>query len=187
LSEIEGLPANGCGPCNAAWCRGSHAIPGYAAGVASDDTNGYATPIRLAPTHAVFRPDEHISQIAGAYALDAVELSTSTFHLTLDFTEESIASLEQALARLHDSIAEKRPQEDRIWTLAKAFGSYLGEVFRKAHGGEWGMVTLGESTFPGMRCEAKDLTFSPWIRAHQRILRGAGDNIWHYYRGLCNQ
>jgi hypothetical protein len=136
------------------------------------------------PIAAAFRADSYISEIALAYALEAVELSTSQFRLTLDFTEESIASLEQALRQVHESFAQRRPQEDRIWTLAKAFGSYLGEVLRRAHGGEWGLVTSRESTFPGMRCDAKDLTFSPWIRAHERILRGHGDDIWHFYRSL---
>ncbi len=124
-------------------------------------------------TRRLSRGPAHL-EIAAAYALDAVEHSASHFGLALDFSETSIASLERALARLHDSLALQRPQEDRIWTLAKAFGSYLGEVFRQAHGGEWGMVTAQESTFPGMHCALKGLTFSQWIRAHQRILRGGG-------------
>jgi hypothetical protein len=147
----------------------------------------YDCRIRIVPAHAAFREDAYISEVAAAYALEAVELSTSQFCLALDFTEESIASLEQALRRLHDSFAQHRPQDDRIWTLAKAFGSYLGEVLRQAHGGAWGVVTSTESTFPGMRCDAKDLTFSPWIRAHQRIVRGDGDDIWRFYRSLCGR
>jgi hypothetical protein len=134
--------------------------------------------------HVVFRPETHIAEVAAAYAHDAVELSTSSFRLTLDFSEDSIASLEQLLDRLHESLAAQRPQEDRIWTFAKTFGSYLGEVFRMAHGGEWGMVTTAEDTSPGLRCEPRDLTFSPWTRAHRRILRGAPYNVWDYYRSL---
>jgi hypothetical protein len=146
---------------------------------------GYDGSIRLVPLHAAFRPDTHISEIAAAYALDAVELSMNAFQVSLDFTEESIPALEQALGKLHESFERQRPQEDRIWTLAKTFGSYLGEVFRRAHGGDWGMVTLADRTFPGVRCEPKDVTFSPWIRAHQRILCGPGDDVCSYYRSLC--
>ena len=36
-------------------------------------------------------------------------------------------------------------------SFAKGFGSYVGEVFRRNHGGEWGMVTLGDHRFPGLR------------------------------------
>jgi hypothetical protein len=136
--------------------------------------------------NAVFRPDTHIAEIAAAYALDAVELSMQSFRLTLDFSEDSIASLEELLGRLHESLAAQRPQEDRIWTFAKTFGSYLGEVFRRAQGGEWGMVTTGGTAMPGLRCEPKDLTFSPWTRAHRRILRGAEENVWDYYRALAS-
>jgi hypothetical protein len=133
---------------------------------------------------AAFRPDTHIAEVAAAYALDAVELSTSAFHLTLDFSEDSIALLEVVLGKMHESLAARRPQEDRIWTFAKTFGSYLGEVFRRAHGGEWGMVTAGRETFPGLRCEPRGLTFSPWMRAHLRILRGPEESVREFYRSL---
>ena len=48
-------------------------------------------------------------------------------------------------------------------------------------------VANAVATFPGMHCALKGLTFSPWIRAHQRILRGAGDDVWQYYQSLCER
>jgi hypothetical protein len=77
----------------------------------------------------------------------------------------------------------QRPPEDTIWTFAKAFGSYVGEVFRKNHGGDWGLVTLDGQTFPGMQSKSGVL-FWPWSRAHKRIVARAEDNVLHYYQRM---
>ena len=31
-----------------------------------------------------------------------------------------------------------------MWAFAKIYGSYIGEVMRRAHGGTWGVATLGD-------------------------------------------
>jgi hypothetical protein len=135
-----------------------------------------------APT---FVADEKIAKIAAAYALDAVDIAASNFKTKLDGTEDSIALVEDVLGKLHRTLAEAKPPEQAIWNFAKAFGSYLGEVFRKHHGGEWGMVTYGGESFPGIRWkEGRDL-FWPWARAHKRIVAGEEENVWDYYRVIA--
>jgi hypothetical protein len=171
-------------PHRGASCRIAHGVGG---GNRFGETNArqsrYAG--RLVGTmQVVFRPDRDIADVAAAYALDAVDLSASRFKMQLDFSEESVASVERVLGDLHESLAISRPQADRLWTFAKAFGSYLGEVFRNAHGGEWGMVSARGQTVPGLRWAARDLTFCPWLRAHGRILHGSEENVWQYYEAL---
>jgi hypothetical protein len=99
-----------------------------------------------------FTIDDKISKIAEAYSLDAVDMAARNFKTKLDWTDDSIALVEGILAKLHGSLSSgQRPPEDTIWKFAKAFGSYVGEVFRKNHGGDWGMVTHDGQTFPGAR------------------------------------
>src|SRR5438105_3617047 len=107
-----------------------------------------------------FRPDPDIEEIAKAYSLDAVDIAAKNFDVQLDWSEESIRDVEQILNRLHDSLTQA-PAEETIWVFAKSFGSYLGEVFRKYHGGTWGMVKLGDNEFPGIRAAGGSL-FWPW-------------------------
>jgi len=125
-----------------------------------------------------FQADPKVAQIAEAYALDAIDLAAN-FNVKLDWTDDSIALVETILGTLHGSIHEK-PPEEVIWGFAKALGSYVGEVFRKNHGGEWGMISDGGSSFPGIRSKGK--MFWPWARAHQRIVGGPENNVWDYYR-----
>ena len=128
-----------------------------------------------------FAPDAKIQQIAEAYALDAIDLAKKNFGVTLDGTDESIAQVESVFVTLHQAMAQKPPAEV-IWTFAKTFGSYTGEVFRKHHGGEWGRLSQEGSIVATMRWNGT--LFWPFARAHKRIVDGPENNIWHYYQTL---
>lgn len=130
-----------------------------------------------------FSTDEKVPLVAEAYALDAVDIAAKNFQTKLDWTDDSIALVEGILDKLHTSLPSDKPTDDAIWTFAKAFGSYIGEVFRKNHGAEWGMVTNDAQSFPGLR-STRGAMFWPWGRVHQRILVGSENNVWHYYKFL---
>ena len=52
------------------------------------------------------------------------------------------------------------------------------------HGGEWGTITDGPNSYPGVRWKDKDTLFWPWGRVHKRIVEGVENNVWHYYKTL---
>lgn len=70
--------------------------------------------------------------------------------------------------------------------FAKFFGSYIGEVYRRNHGGEWGIVNLNEKKFFGFRTKSGTM-FWPWARVSNRIVDGAENNVLHYYRVLLEK
>lgn len=70
--------------------------------------------------------------------------------------------------------------------FAKVFGSYVGEVYRRNHGGEWGIVTLGGERYPGMQTASRT-DFWPWGRAFDRITKGPEDDIAAYYSSLLKK
>ena len=133
-----------------------------------------------------FAPDPRIEQVAEAYALDAVDFAKSAFRLKLDWSDESVRHVETMLAELHNQVESAQPDEEKIFTFGKMFGSYVGEVYRKRHGGVWGMVTLDGQTFTGMQAPS-GTNFWPWGRAQNRIVNGPEDNIWHYYQILVGK
>src|SRR5262245_2193485 len=133
-----------------------------------------------------FKADPKIAEIAAAYSLDAGDLAASNFGVKLDWSDSSVQKVEEILGRLHDDMARSNPPEEAVWTFAKAFGSYVGEVLRKHHGGEWGMVNLNGQSFPGIQQDGERLCW-PWGRAHKRIVNGPEDSMWHYYQLLLKQ
>jgi hypothetical protein len=133
-----------------------------------------------------FQPDPQVAEVAEAYSLDAVDLADRNFGVTLDWSEASVHQVEQVLGRLHDDMAHSRPPEDVVWTFAKAFGSYVGEVLRRHHGGTWGTVSVDGQSFPGLQQSSGGCCW-PWGKAHKRLVNGPEDNISHYYSALARE
>lgn len=129
-----------------------------------------------------FVPDAGITEISEAYALDAVDFLREHARIDLDWTEKSIERMETVLASMHRSYlsGKPRPPEDKVMEFARMFGSYVGEVIRRNHGGEWGMITMGGQEFPGLRQTSGGLIW-PWGRARNRLVQGPEDNMYHYY------
>ena len=131
-----------------------------------------------------FEPDEEIQKIAEAYALDAIDFASQQYGITLDWSDASVADVETILGRLHRSKPKDESSEDMVVMFSKMLGSYIGEVYRRNHGGDWGMVTLGGKRFAGMSASGRDELFWPWGKVRDRLENGDEDNVWHYYKGL---
>jgi len=134
-----------------------------------------------------FEPDDKVRQVAEAYAADAKDFARDHFGVTLDSSDESIECLETILDRFHRELPTAKPSEETVFRFAKMFGSYVGEVFRGNHGATWGIVTLGDESFPGLRAQTTGTLFWPWGRVENRLTSGAENNVWHYYQALVGK
>jgi hypothetical protein len=134
-----------------------------------------------------FTPDDKIQKIAEGYSLDAVDFMRDHFQTTLDWSDASIEKVEKVMEIFHTDLLKAKPTEDQIQGFAKMFGSYIGEVYRKNHGATWGMVDLNGQRFAGLqKNDAGKTLFWPWIRARNRLVAGAENNVWDYYRALLD-
>ena len=132
-----------------------------------------------------FEPDPRLQEVAEAYTLDAIDMAKGNFGITLDRSEASIAQVERILDELHQATIKEAPSPETIETVSKMFGSYIGEVFRQHHSGEWGFVTMGGGTVPGIK--APKNMFWPWLRVSNRLENGSEDNVWHYYQVMVQK
>ena len=130
-----------------------------------------------------FEEDAKIQQIADAYALDAVDFAKHSFSITLDWSDRSVAKVEDILLEMYNQKKTAKPTEEVLWTFSKMFGSYIGEVFRRNHGATWGLVAMGDEKIPGLQSKSCTL-FWPWSRVSKRLTNGPEDNVWHYYQAL---
>jgi len=139
-------------------------------------------------TNQTFLSDPNVQKIAEAYALDAVNYSKKQFGITLDWTDSSIANVEKALVQMRASYvsANPKPTEEQVMSFAKGFGSYIGEVYRRNHGAEWGIVSLGDQKFPGLKTKS-GMNFWPWGRVLNRLVQGEENNVTDYYKVLLEK
>jgi hypothetical protein len=117
-----------------------------------------------------------------------VEVARTRHNIALDWSDGSVEQIES----LADVYWRTRPQsppdpaavQRMLVGIANDLGGYVGEVFRRNHGGEWGWVTGATGDrFPGMRAPSGQM-FWPSGRARNRLADGPENNIWDYYQML---
>jgi len=132
-----------------------------------------------------FVADDAVRQAAEAAATDAVAIARRQFNLKLDGSEASIDDVERALVALNAAYAvvSPKPPDDQLMPMARAFGAYVGEVYRKNHGATWGTVTLNGNRYPGFRTTS-GVNVWPVGRVLNVITDGPDNDIAYFYRKL---
>jgi hypothetical protein len=109
------------------------------------------------------------------YARAAAELARSEFGQTLDFTSESIDSLDDVLVRVGESPELDMDFEVRLW------GSYLGEVLRRRYAGSWEMTQYpgGVAAVPAV--ELRGSRLFPLMKVFRRLTEGEEEDLRAFF------
>ncbi|MFO1513861.1 MAG: hypothetical protein U1F83_13245 [Verrucomicrobiota bacterium] len=125
-------------------------------------------------------PEEPWDSKLEKFAEQAVIDAWKRHHIALDFSTNSVQSLEQILDRMNRSPQFQPFSEKDKRAEAMIAGAYIGEVIRRNHNGVWGVHSdaAGEYSFP--------VSFGPrqafpimWCL--KRLVNGREDNVWHKY------
>src|SRR5665213_1281985 len=109
------------------------------------------------------------------YAQAAAELARSEFSQKLDFTSESIDSLDEILVRVGESPELDIDFEVRLW------GSYLGEVLRRRYAGTWEMTQYpgGIAAVPAVKLRGSRLF--PLMKVFRRLTEGEEEDLRTFF------
>lgn len=126
-----------------------------------------------------FAADPQLQLVAEQAAGKCVAFLMQKFGRSLDYSDGSVADIEAVLTLLHASIPAEKPSEDDIEDFAMLFGSYLGETYRRNHGGQWGISN-------GMPALAIGSGYSayPWSRVFKRLTNGEEDEVCGWYASM---
>ena len=137
-----------------------------------------------------------VTDMMVAYAEDGVDYARSRFGESLDYSEASVEAVERCLDQMYREVPrgllgrlfKKSPSVEEKDVAAKMFGGYVGEVYRKHHGGEWALDTTsvpGSVTIALQHTEVG--TIFPPAKVFKRLTNGPEDNVWSYYRVLITE
>ena len=129
-----------------------------------------------------------INDMMVAYAEDAVDFARSKFGITLDYTSGSVERVEFMAEQLVQArpkgligkLLRKAPSEQEIQTVCKMLGGYVGEVYRRAKGGEWAV----DQAHQALGVNQGETWIFPPAKVHKRLTNGAEDNLWSYFNLL---
>lgn len=100
--------------------------------------------------------------------------------IALDFSTNSVQSLEHMLDVMNRSSQFQAFSAKDKQAEAMIAGAYLGEVIRRNHSGTWAVHSeaAGEFSFP-VRFDSKQAFPIMWCL--KRLVNGREDNVWHKY------
>ncbi len=134
--------------------------------------------------------DVDFAQVMSSAAEDAVCQARALYDVKLDYTEGSVQAVEAILERIYQSLPRglgrlfrRAPSNKEIMDCALVLGAYLGEVMRRQWGGEWG-PPMAEISDVHATLHLPGPTVWPTAKVLKRLLNGAEDNVWLYYRVL---
>jgi hypothetical protein len=109
------------------------------------------------------------------YARAAADLARSDFQQKLDFTSESIDSLDEILVHVGDNPEIDLDFEVRLW------GSYLGEVLRRRYAGAWEMTPYpgGVAAVPAV--DVRGSRLFPLIKVYRRLTMGEEEDLHSFF------
>ena len=107
-----------------------------------------------------------LASMMEGYARAAAELGRSQFGLKLDFSPESVDSLDEILVMVGESPELDLEFEVRLW------GSYLGEILRRRYSGSWDMAPYpnGPNAVPAV--EVRGSRLFPLMKVYRRLTEG---------------
>lgn len=109
------------------------------------------------------------------YARAAADLARSGFARKLDFTSDSIDTLDEVLVLVSESPELDVDFEVRLW------GAYLGEVLRRRYAGTWEMTPYpgGAVTVPAV--DVRGSRLFPLIKVYRRLTMGEEEDLRSFF------
>lgn len=119
-------------------------------------------------------------------AKEAVKRARKDFQTELDFSPDSIESLENILAKIHETHLKNPLSEKDLSLLSIRWGAYIGEVAKRVQPGKWRRDSekLGRGTMPVVFDSASEAFPCSW--AYKRVADGPDDNVFFKFRVLTD-
>lgn len=118
-------------------------------------------------------------------AVKAIARARSRYELKLDYTNESIRSVETMLSNLHETFVAD-PRMVDVNSMAFVLGAYIGETIRKNKpGAAWQHdFSTGGNSY-ALRSGSETCFPMDWCM--QRLSGNADENVWTKYRVFMHQ
>jgi hypothetical protein len=132
-----------------------------------------------------------INDMMAAYAEDAVDFARGRFGIPLDYSIASVEQIESVAEKLVQArpkgvfakFLRKSPSDEEIQTVCKMLGGYIGEVYRRAKGGDWAI----NQEYQALGILQGETWIFPPAKVSKRLTNGAEDNLWSYFRVLIEE
>ncbi|HTA29567.1 MAG TPA: hypothetical protein VK731_03750 [Candidatus Cybelea sp.] len=116
------------------------------------------------------------------FANEATQWMKQEKGVDLDYSVESIKSVDEELGIISKDIDKEKPQPG-TFGIAMGYGAYIGEVFRRKNGGSWSTNdSTGQNPYP---LKSGDNVIYPVMWCYKRLINGEEDDV--YFKAIAFQ
>jgi hypothetical protein len=111
----------------------------------------------------------------------AVNDAKIEFNADLDYSPDSIETVDSILAQIHNAHVATPLSDAELNRSALKWGGYLGEVIKRVRAAEWRLNSDvgGEASLPIVYEDNSESFPVRWC--YKRIVNGDEDNVWHKF------
>jgi hypothetical protein len=121
-----------------------------------------------------------LNQLMVDSAEDAITTSLEEFGVTLDYSVQSIALVDEALLRFLESYHDQALEDKAVFTLCNIYGAYVGETFRKLAGGQWQYNVENEDA-PTIMLLFNERSYAFAGICYERLVNDPTSSVKHYF------
>jgi hypothetical protein len=115
------------------------------------------------------------------YARAAVDHARDEFHRELDFSSESVDTLDDVLVLVGETPDVDLDFEVRLW------GSYLGELLRQRYAGTWEMTQYPGGAVAVPSVEVRGSRLFPLLKVYRRLTTGEEEDLRTFYAMITDR
>lgn len=113
-------------------------------------------------------------------SLDAVANAREQLGIELDFSNESVAHIDVLITHYLDNYQSQTLDQKTIFTVCHMFGSYIGEVFKRAAGGHW-VYDNSDPEAPNVLLHYQDKSFAFAGICYERLIKDSNVSVKKYF------
>lgn len=130
-------------------------------------------------------PNE-LEELMSDSADNAVKTAQAEFNTPLDFTAQSIATVDDLLLAFIEKYQEKALEEKAVFTICNIFGAYVGETVRRYVKGTW-IYDESNPQAPYMLLAVESNTYAFAGICYERLVNDKSVSVKSYFdQALAN-
>lgn len=124
--------------------------------------------------------NEELTQLMADSAQNAIETSQQEFGVTLDGSQESLATIDDLILSWLDKYKDQALEDSAVFTICNIYGAYVGELFRDKVGGNWN-YDESQSDAPYVVIEYAGNTYAFAGICYQRLVNDSDISVKSYF------
>lgn len=142
----------------------------------------WALAAEASPTtpHVIFEPVPAVERRAASEAAELVRFARAELGIRLDWSDASVVQIERLAVALGKDLRREGSRLSEVDKLVRLLGSYVGEVYRRNHGGRWGEAELGGQRRVALQPDRGQGLVWPIERIRLCLRRGGGSGLAAY-------